>query len=456
MKQRYTQLNFKERKQIQDGLDRGDSFRAIARLINRNASTISREVYENRHVRAFKARKFACRNRNWCKRVGVCEKCLREGAYCVGCDVRDCRDYCASYAKQNACDVLTRAPWVCNGCRKNRYGCSRQNRYVYDAEIAQKTSDERRSVSRQGIEMTPEKAEAALIHIKDGLLRGLSPYEISVLYEDVVGVHRSTIYRWTEAGYGGLTNLELERKVGFKPRKKNPVKRSSRHSLKRSYEEFEKLPCGLKEARSELDCVIGRAKDTQVVMTLYNLPSHIQLAFLLDVHNCENVKCSLKALRSVMPKRMYEHWMRVVLTDNGEEFSDEEGIGALLGERTEHGSFKVHLFYCDPRQSQQKGSCEKNHTEIRQILKKGVFAFDELERADMAVLMSHINSNPRESLGGKTPIQMLRFIYGQEDADALLDAFGICEISRDNLMLKPEILNIERAKRGREPLSQLK
>ena len=89
-------------------------------------------------------------------------------------------------------------------------------------------------------------------------------------------------------------------------------------------------------------------------------------------------------------------------------------------------------------------------------MKKGAFAFDELERADLAVLMSHVNSNPRESLGGKTPIQMLRFIYGQKDADALLDAFGIYEIGRDDLMLKPEILNIERARRGKEPLSRLK
>lgn len=456
MKQRYTQLNLKERKQIQDGLDRGDSFRAIARLIGRNVSTVSREVRENRHVRAFKARRSACRDRNWCKRIGVCEECLREGAYCAGCDARDCRDRCTSYAEQVACDVLVRAPWVCNACRKNRYGCNRQNRYVYDADLAQRTSEERRSASRQGIDMAPTRAKVALAHIKDGLSRGLSPYEISVLYEDVVGVHRSTIYRWVEAGYGGLTNLELERKVGFRPRRKNPAKRTTRHSPKRSYDEFERLACGLKESRSELDCVMGRARDTRAVMTLYNLPSHIQLAFLLDAHDCENVKHWLEALRSVMPKCMYERWTRVVLTDNGEEFSDEDGIGALLGERVEHGSLKVRLFYCDPRQSQQKGSCEKNHTEVRQILKKGMFAFDGLERADLAVLMSHVNSNPRESLGGKTPIQMLRFVYGQEDADALLGAFGIREIGRDELVLKPEILDIERAKRGKGPLSRLR
>ena len=148
--------------------------------------------------------------------------------------------------------------------------------------------------------------------------------------------------------------------------------------------------------------------------------------------------------------------MRTVLTDNGEEFADEDGIGALAGERIEDGKLGVRLYYCDPRQSQQKGGCEKNHTEIRQILEKGMFAFDELTGADMAVLMSHANSNPRASLGGKTPIQMLRFVYGEEEADALLDALGIQEVGRDELMLKPEILDIERERRGEPPLTRLK
>ena len=85
-----------------------------------------------------------------------------------------------------------------------------------------------------------------------------------------------------------------------------------------------------------------------------------------------------------------------------------------------------------------------------------MFSFDELVPADMVVLMSHVNSNPRAVLGGKSPIQMLRFVYGDDDADALLDAFGIREIGRDELMLRPEILDIERAKRGEQPLTRLK
>ena len=132
----YRQLTLKERKEIEDGLNRGDSFRAIARLIGRSPSTVSREVRENRHVRAF---------------------------------------------RRTACDALTRAPWVCNGCRKNRYGCNRGNRFAYEAQVAQRASDERRSDSRRGIDMEPGRAEAALAHIKDGIGRGQWPKEKSVL-----------------------------------------------------------------------------------------------------------------------------------------------------------------------------------------------------------------------------------------------------------------------------------
>ena len=456
MGKQYKQLGLKERSEIQEGLDRGDSFRAIGRLIGRSASTVSREVRENRTVRSFKPRKAACRDRSWCKRAGVCGDCVREGAFCSGCDARDCRDECAAYARQASCDRLNAAPWVCNGCRKNRYGRNRANRYVYDAGAAQKASDARRSESRKGIDMDPARAEIALSHIKDGESRGLSPYEISVLYADVVGVSQPTIYRWTEAGYGGLENIELERKVGFKPRRKKAERRPTSHSRKRSHAEFERLPEEARAARTELDSAIGRNADAQAVLTLYNLPCHVQLGLLAKAHDCASVKKALGGVKSAMPERMFAKWMRVGLTDNGDEFADEDGIGEILGEEVVCGELDVRLYYCDPRQSQQKGGCEKNRTEIRQLLEKGAFVFDELVPADMAVLMSHANSNPRASLGGKSPIKMLRFVYGDEDAQDMLDAFGIREVGRDDLMLKPEILDIERAKRGEPPLTRLK
>ena len=387
--------------------------------------------------------------------MGVCRECVREGTFCVGCDARDCRDERAAYARQASCDRLNAAPWVCNGCRKNRYGRNRANRYVYDAGAAQKASDARRSESRKGIDMDPARAEIALSHIKDGESRGLSPYEISVLYADVVGVSQPTIYRWTEAGYGGLENIELERKVGFKPRRKKAERRPTSHSRKRSHAEFERLPEEARAARTELDSAIGRNADAQAVLTLYNLSCRVQLCPLAKAHDCASVKKALGGAKPAMPERMFAKRMRVGLAGNGDESADGGGIGKILGEEVVDGELEVCLYCCGPRRSQQKGGCEKNHAEIRQLLEKGMLVFDELVPADMAVLMSRANSNPRASLGGKPPIQMLRFVYGDEDAQDMLDAFGMREVGRDELMLEPEVLDIERAKRGEPPPTRL-
>ena len=456
MNKEYNQLTLDERKQIQAGLDRGDSFRRIAGLIGRQPSTVSREVRENCIARTSRGRLAACREAPWCDRSGVCADCVREGARCAGCDARDCRAACPAYALQSSCPRMSKAPWVCNGCGKNRYGCNRPGRRSYDADAAQKASDFRRSDSRGGPDITPERAAVVFPLLGDALRRGLSPYEISQLYADEVGVSPSTIYRWVDAGYGGLTSLDLERKVGFKPRKKKGPRKSTPHSRKRSHDAFEELPGNRKDSRTELDSVIGRNADKQAVLTVYNLPCHVQLGLLVKAHDCESAKGALRGLKSAMPPEMFDRWMATALTDNGDEFSDEDGIGALLGEEARGGELALRLYYCDPRQSQQKGGCEKNHTEIRQVLEKGMFVFDELVPADMAVLMSHVNSNPRESLAGKSPLQMLRFAYGDESAQALMDALGIREVGRDELVLKPEILDIERAKRGEPPLTRLK
>jgi IS30 family transposase len=376
------------------------------------------------------------------------------GAFCAGCDARDCRDHCAAHADQVACGVLVRAPWVCSGCRKSRYGCSRANRYTYDPAVAQKSSDRRRGESRRGIDMDPERAEVALAAIRDAESRGLSPHETSVLYSAEVGVGRSTIYRWAGAGYGGLTNVELERKVGFKPRKKGAARRPASHSRERSHDEFEKLPGERKRARTELDSVTGRSADRKAVLTPRNLPTHFQLGLLVPAHGCGGVKRAIGDVREAMPERMFDRWMRTAPTDNGGGSADEDGIGRLLGESVEGGVLEARLYHCDPRQSQQRGGCEKNHTEMRQILEKGMFPFDEPAPADMAVIMSHVNSNPRASLGGRSPMEMLRFVYGDGDAQALLGAFGVREVGRDELTLRPGILDAERARRGEPPLTR--
>ena len=237
----------------------------------------------------------------------------------------------------------------------------------YSARRAQEAADAELSASRSGIDETEEGAAAKLAAIRDGLARGLSPQQIAAT---TPGLSASTVYRWVDAGYDGMTN------------------------------------------------------DASVL-------------------------AALSSLRGVLGEDGARRAFGAVLTDNGSEFADEDAIAALIGER----DGETRLFYCDPRQSQQKGACEKNHVEIRKLLPKGAGArFDRLTAADCALLMSQVNSEPRGALGFLTPARVLRMALG-EDASALMDAFGIEELAPGELDLTPGCIDRARAARGEGPLA---
>ena len=54
-------------------------------------------------------------------------------------------------------------------------------------------------------------------------------------------VSPSTIYRWIDLGYAGLSNLDLRKTVKYKPRSKNQEQEATSHGVQYSYEAFWKL-----------------------------------------------------------------------------------------------------------------------------------------------------------------------------------------------------------------------
>ena len=101
------------------------------------------------------------------------------------------------------------------------------------------------------------------------------------------------------------------------------------------------------------------------------------------------------------------------------------------------GEARLNIFYCDPLQFQQKPHIENNHNYLRDIIPNNV-SLDNLSNDDLALVFSHINSTPRESLNGKTPYEIFELIYSKE----ILDLLGINEISRDDVILKPQLLRL--------------
>lgn len=105
----------------------------------------------------------------------------------------------------------------------------------YDARMAQRAADAELSEARRGIDETEPSAAARLEAIRDGLRRGLSPGRIAATRPEL-GLAASTIYRRVDAGYDGMTNMELRRKVGYRPGRKSAPAGAGRRSA------FEALP----------------------------------------------------------------------------------------------------------------------------------------------------------------------------------------------------------------------
>ena len=413
----YGRLTRHERDTLQRMLERGASCRQIARELGRSPSTVCSEVASHRFVTAPRERRG--------ERVD------------------------ASADLSAACPRLAAWPRCCNGCGRYRaIGCKRRPHVFYDARAAQLCADSVLVSSRRGIDADEPAAAARLEAIRGCLRRGLSPEQLSARNGGPVDLSPSTIYRWVAAGYDGMTNMELRRKVGYRPRRRAPAASATRHSPRRSYAAFLGLGEDACAAAWEMDTVEGAREDSACLLTLLHRPSRLQLALPLAAKDAESVAAALGGVRSVLGAGGTGRVFRAVLTDNGAEFSDEGAIAALIGE--EPG--ETRLFYCDPGRSDQKGACERNHVEIRKLLPKGPgIRFDRLAPADLALAMSHVNSEPRGALGFATPARAFRAMLGA-DAEALLDAYGVEDVPIDGLDLTPGLIARARAERGDAPL----
>ena len=131
-----------------------------------------------------------------------------------------------------------------------------------------------------------------------------------------------------------------------------------------------------------------------------------------------------------MKIEQFQKLFPIILTDNGSEFSNPKEI-----EKNKEGIERTKIFYCEPRRSDQKGSCEVNHEQIRRILPKGT-SFDNLTQEDINLMMSHINSYKRKKLNDCSPLQLFNLMYGNNIAKKL----GIIEIKANDINLSQNLL----------------
>lgn len=141
-----------------------------------------------------------------------------------------------------------------------------------------------------------------------------------------------------------------------------------------------------------------------VLLTMLFCSCNFMLIFLL-VRNTQTDVCEVfEAIETVLGTEKMRKLFEAVLTDNGAGFKNP-----TLLERNLSGQRRMHIFYCDPMASWQKGRFERNHEFIRYILPKGR-PFTSLTKAQVITIMNHINSTARASLNARTPFELVSLL----------------------------------------------
>ena len=380
---KHKHLTLSDRNDIQLGLERGETFKAIGQSILKDPTTVSKEVKRNRQVRE-----------------STCDNL--------------------------PCPLLDKAPFVCNGCPKRRQNCG-YKKIFYLAKQAQKQYEQTLVEAREGTPLNFKTFWDIDKVISDGVKKGQHIYHILKTHN--LDVSSSTVYRHIRKGYLSIAPIDLARAVKFKERRKSKLPSIPKEAKKgRSYEDFQNyLVLNQLDSWLEMDTVLGRMGGK--VLLTFNLSfCNFIFARLLDNKTALEVTKHLYTIKNTLHEadKDFFQLFPVILTDNGGEFTRVDDI-----EMDVRGESK--LFFCDPNRSDQKGRIEKNHTLIRDILPKGT-AFDNLTQEDINLVCSHVNSVKRAALNGKSAYELFAFTYGEEIPKLLgiskIPAEDVCQSSK--------------------------
>lgn len=427
------QMDLTDRVAIEVGLCRGESFKRIAKRIGRHPSTVSHEVLENRTsiTAAYRLGK-DCGKVTKCKQTNLCDlersTCKRPCKYCREVD---CRQICDRYVSI-ACHKPDSPPYVCNKCSERRR-CTKE-KYIYTAVYADAAVRRRRSESRQGIRLTKEQREFVDDLVTRLVKKGQPLSHIYAEHEAEMPMSLRSLYNYIDAGELTVKNIDLRRKVGYRARKNKKQLTGSwnRHYRKgRTYEDYKRYLKHTGDSVVEMDTVKGIREKGKRLLTMIFQDNSVMLLFLLPDGMAESVKRVFDYLERGLGLERFTRLFPVILTDNGSEFVRVDDL-----EMTEDLFCRTNVFYCDPMASWQKPHIEKNHEFIRYVIPRGK-SLNRYTQEDITLLMNHINSTRRPSLGNRAPYELVS--EDDEDMRALFDLLKMDLIPPDEVHLKPDL-----------------
>lgn len=410
-------LTVQERIIIEKGIENGSTKAAIALTIGKDKSTVGKEIKKHRELVHKSSYKINCANMKNCSHNHVCVNCA---------------DF-----KPFTCNRRDRSPGACSDCSK--YTHCRYDKYRYKADFSHKKYREDLVDSRTGINMSYEECKAMADIIVPLIKAGHSPYHIVTNHPEL-NISEKTLYNYIENGIFrefGLLDIDLRIKTKRKIAKKASNKYKKREDKKylngRTYDDFINYTAENKNLSVvEMDTVYNNGSTGPFMQTFKFLDYSFMFIVYQEEKTAKSMVEGVDLLEKILGKDLFSEEVAIIKTDRGSEFCDAEGF-----EKEENESRRTRIFYCDPMASGQKGSLENNHKEIRYICpKENDLGLNSQEKANLIV--SHINSQSKEHLKGKSPLEVMEFMNPalyQKFKD-----FGIERINKDNIVLKPYLL----------------
>ena len=401
-----------DRQTIESCLRRGWTIAQISERIGRPESTVAREV-KNRRIdsdKGARASNALCAHFEGCTRRGVCAVPCGMRKLCRNC--HRCFEACADFLPRR-CARLETSPFVCNGCERERT-CTLGKKF-YIAKVAQASYVGILHGSRAGVRATDGQLAAINAVFSDCTRRGQSIRNVMANNPDVFPVCERTMYNYVGLKVFDAVRGDLPFACSRRPRTSRP------------------------QTKTDAKCRVGRTY------------SDLALGFIRGGKTSDDCRAVFDILWDAAGPALFMKLFRVIVTDNGPEFSDPvyvernplfvpQGSDAGLdwAQIADPAKYRARVFYSNAYSPRQKPHVERVHEEVRRILVKGC-SFASLSQGDVNLVFSHVNSYSRGVLDNETPYDRFVAVHGAEGR-LFLDRLGIVRVEPNEVNLTPSLL----------------
>ena len=425
------------RERIEKGIRENESLKQIAKAIDKDPTTISKEVLKHRSefvpvsqvnipTPCTKCQKYLN-----CHLSKVCSNECPNNKQCRSCGRVDVPNRCSEYVKAT-CKRLERFPYVCNGCKRKTRSCMLA-KYEYVPISAYREYEKTLHESRQGLDLTGEEFKRIDDALKEGFDKGQSINHI-IANNPGLKISVKTGYNYVNSGNFKVKHNDLPNYMNHILKKRKIISKDydyqENKDMNRRGREYYDYLLFIDENdiiyHGELDCVGVTKNYVGALLTIIIPKWSFLLLYKLDTKDMAHVNEKIEFVYQMMGYEKFNKYLGVLLTDRGPEFNDYKGI-----EFGEDNIRRCHLFYCDSGRSTQKPFVERINREIRRYVFKGQ-SVENVTQEDCDLIASYINNMTLDGLGNKTPYEFAKRFLGED----ILEKLNIKYIKPDELTIK--------------------